>query len=145
MPQNPQLQEQSNDAPTLILYATTMKAKFILLGLLILIGLAYSYAVFSPYRISSEDAKEKIKKGEFDVILDVRTDYEVATLGKYPGSVHIQSADLDVEMPKRYPDRKTKILAYCNTGHRARLATDKLHGMGYKNSSYISSQYTTLL
>ena len=122
-----------------------MKLNLIFIGLLVVVGLAYAYSVFSFHRISSEDAKRKIKKGEFDVILDVRTDYEVNNLGKYPGSVHIQSADLDVEMPKRYPDKNTRILAYCNTGHRARLATDKLQALGYKNSVYISSQYTTLL
>ena len=123
-----------------------MKVSFLFVGLIVLVVVgAYAYAVFSQYRISSEDAKRKIKKGEYDVILDVRTDYEVSTLGKYPGSVHIQSADLDKEMPKRYPDKNTRILAYCNTGHRARLATDKLQGLGYKNAEYISSQYTTLL
>jgi rhodanese-related sulfurtransferase len=122
-----------------------MKVNFIFVGLLVFALSAYAYAVFSPYRISSEDAKRKIQKGGYDVILDVRTDYEVSTLGKYPGSVHIQSADLDKEMPKRYPDKNTRILAYCNTGHRARLATDKLQGLGYKNAEYISSQYTTLL
>jgi rhodanese-related sulfurtransferase len=110
----------------------------------IFVGVAYSYAVDSPYRISSEEAKRRIKAGEVDVILDVRTDLERSTLGFYPGSVHIQSADLDKEMPSRYPNKGTRILAYCNTGHRARMATEKLHALGYDNSVYISSHYNTL-
>ena len=125
------------------------KSTFLLSLFLIAIGLliagAYYYAVYSPYRISSEEAKKRISNHDVDLILDVRTDLERTNLGFYPGSVHIQSADLDREMPQRYPDKNMKILAYCNTGHRARMATDKLHALGYKNAVYISSGYKTIL
>jgi hypothetical protein len=105
----------------------------------------YIYAIYSPYRISSEDAKTKIAKKEIDLILDVRTDLERNTLGFYPGSIHIQSSDLERIMPLKYPNKNIRIISYCNTGHRARLATEKLHKLGYKNATYISSQYTSLL
>ena len=105
---------------------------------------AYQYAVDSPFRISSEQGKQLLQTKQIDLVLDVRTDLERATLGYYPGSVHIQSADLEKEMPKRYPDTNIRILAYCNTGHRARMATDKLHKLGYVNAQYISSQYSSL-
>jgi hypothetical protein len=104
----------------------------------------YEYAIGSPYVISAEDAKSRIKRGQVDLILDVRTKFERDTLGFYPGSVHIQSADLDVMMPKRYPDKSIRILAYCNTGQRARMATEKLHKLGYKNAVYIATHYQTL-
>lgn len=107
--------------------------------------LAYRYAVDSPYRISAQEAKRRITARDVDVILDVRTDLEVSTLGAYPGSVHIQSADLEKEMPLRFPDKATRIIAYCNTGHRARMATDKLQALGYKNARYISSGYKSLM
>lgn len=112
--------------------------------ILILIGL-YVYSMHSSNRISSETAKQLINENYFDVILDVRTNLERETLGFYPNSIHIQSADLEVELPKQFPDKNTKILAYCNTGHRARLAVDKLHKMGYVKSLYISSTYKTIL
>jgi len=105
---------------------------------------AYNYAVYSPYRISSNKAKNLIANHQIDLILDVRTDLERSTLGFYPNSVHIQSADLEREMPKRYPDKNIRILAYCNTGHRARMATDKLQALGYTNARYISSGYKSL-
>ena len=107
-------------------------------------GYAYIYAISSPYLITSEEGKRRIKAGEIDLILDVRTDLELSTLGFYPGSVHIQSADLEKEMPTRYPDKKTRILAYCNSGQRARAATEKLHKLGYENAVYIATTYTTL-
>lgn len=104
----------------------------------------YNYAVNSKYRISSAEARKRIASHDADLILDVRTDTERQTLGFYPGSVHIASADLEREMPNRYPDKNLKIIAYCNTGHRARAATDKLQALGYKNARYISSNHTTL-
>jgi rhodanese-related sulfurtransferase len=117
-------------------------AGFFVLSLLI--GAAYLYATSSPYRISSQEAKRRIGADEIDLILDVRTLVERESLGFYPGSVHIQSADLDKAMHVRYPNKNIRILAYCNTGHRARAATDKLHALGYKNAVFISSSYKTM-
>jgi rhodanese-related sulfurtransferase len=122
---------------------------FILLVLaLVAIGLGvylYKYAMESPYRIDVADAKRRIQDGEFDVILDVRTDVERATLGYYPNSIHIQSADLEEQMRRRFPSKNIRILAYCNSGQRARIATEKLHALGYKNSVYIATTYLSLL
>ena len=117
----------------------------IVIGALIGVYYAYQYAVESPYRISSGEAKKRLQNKGFDVILDVRTDLERSTLGFYPGSVHIQSADLKGRMQREYPDKKTRILAYCNTGHRARAATDTLHSLGYTNAVYIATTYKSLL
>ena len=98
----------------------------------------------SPYRISTEDAKNLIKNNKIDLILDVRTDAEVRLLGVYPGSVHIQSADLEKRMNFEYPDKNIHILAYCNSGQRARAATEKLKALGYKNALYIATPYQSL-
>lgn len=116
-----------------------------LFGLGVIVYYLYDLATNSKYRISSETAKQLLKDNKFDVVLDVRTELERNTLGSYPNSVHIQSADLEKEMPSRYPDTSIRILVYCNTGHRARLATDKLHALGYTNSVYISSGHTSIL
>ena len=89
-------------------------------------------------------AKQLIHDKKVDLILDVRTDLERSTLGFFAGSVHVQSADLEKRMPTAYPDKNIRIIAYCNTGHRARMATEKLHQMGYKNALYIPSSHRTL-
>ena len=104
----------------------------------------YRYAMDSPYRISTEDAKNRIKNNKIDLILDVRTDAEVKLLGFYPGSVHIQSADLEKRMSLEYPDKNIRILAYCNSGQRARMATEKLHKLGYVNALYIATPHQSL-
>ena len=131
------------------MYSIKMNKSYIgLLILLVIIAISiylYQYAVSSIYRISSEKAKELIRNNQIDVVLDVRTNLERDTLGYYPDSVHIQSSELGKEMPLRFPDKNSRIIAYCNTGHRARMAVDALQSLGYKNSRFISSLYTTLL
>jgi len=98
----------------------------------------------SPYRVSSEVAKILIKNNKLDLILDVRTPVEVTALGAYPGSVNIQSSDLEKMMPKMYPNKNNFILIYCNSGQRARNATEKLHDLGYINTIYIASGPSSL-
>jgi len=117
----------------------------VILLVLILIIFLYRYAMDSPYRISSEIAKELLQNGKIDLVLDVRTNLERNTLGYYPGSVHIPSSDLEERMPSEYPNKNINILAYCNSGQRARIATEKLHELGYNNAVYIASTYGSLL
>jgi len=95
--------------------------------------------------VTSELAKQMLKDKKVDLVLDVRTNVERDTLGYYPGSVHIQSADLEKRMPIEYPNKDIYIIAYCNTGHRARLAAEKLQALGYKNAMYITSTYRSIL
>jgi rhodanese-related sulfurtransferase len=124
---------------------TTIVIVIVLIILALLFYFLYRYAVDSPYRISSQKAKELLQKNKFDVILDVRTDLERSTLGFYPGSVHIPSADLEKQMPIDFPDKNLRILAYCNSGQRARMATEKLHKLGYQKAVYIATPYQSLL
>jgi rhodanese-related sulfurtransferase len=61
---------------------------------------------------------------------------------RYPDSAD-KSARSD--FASRYPDKHMRVLIYCNTGHRARLATDKLREMGYSQVYYISSGWKSLV
>lgn len=148
-----------------------MKKQTIWILLIILVvfvlSLLYYYAVSSVYRISSEEAKRRIRDKEIDVVLDVRTNLERATLGYYPGSdsserrvvtdsspfaerervrsIHIPSAELDTKVAQQLPNKSAKILVYCNTGQRARAATEKLRGLGYTNVHYIATSHRSLM
>lgn len=106
---------------------------------------AYRYAMDSPYRITSEEAKRRLANHQFDLILDVRTDAEIRALGIYPGAVHAPAANLKTLMKSQYRDRSMRILLYCNSGQRARKAAELLQEMGYKNTVYIAGPYQTLL
>ncbi len=113
------------------------------LGLTI-IGLAYYYAVESPFRLRTMEARARIRKGEFTTILDVRSDIEYWA-GHYPGAVHIPVGRLVEDAYNMLPNLEEKILVYCNTGQRARHATQVLRSLGYKNVFYISGAHWTLL
>jgi phage shock protein E len=117
---------------------------------ILLIGVAllffykmYRYAQDSPLRISSEFARELLKRKDVDVVLDVRTQLERDTFGFLPGSVIIPAADIK-KVEQKYPDKNTKFLLYCNTGQRARKAAEALTQLGYKNVKYITGMYTSL-
>jgi phage shock protein E len=105
----------------------------------------YKYARDSPLRISGEEAKERLGAKQFDTVVDVRTDIERKNLGFYPGSLHIPSAELESRAAKELPNKAARILVYCNTGQRARVATEKLKEMGYKNAVYIAEGHSALL
>ena len=127
-----------------------MKVKTIVFygGLTLLLGLllsAYLYAVGSPYMISAEKARSLIRQKKIDLVLDVRTQMERDVFGSYPGSIHIPAADIDQEALRKYPNKDVNILVYCNTGQRARAATEKLRSMGFKNVFYIPTSHISLL
>lgn len=125
-------------------------SKNILLFLLIIIILygiysIYSYTFVSPYLVPSSIAKILLNSNKVDLVLDVRTNVERQTLGYYPNSVHIQSSELKEKMPQSYPNKEALIIVYCNTGQRARKATDILHSMGYNNAIYIASGHKSIM
>ncbi len=105
----------------------------------------YTYVMGSEYRIPAATAKKLLREKQFDIVLDVRTALERETLGYYPGSLHLPSADLTKKMPELFPNKSTRILVYCNNGPRARAATDKLHELGYINAVYIASGHGSLM
>lgn len=118
--------------------------KYFLIMLLLTLIYAFYYSYNSPYRISTERARDLLDKHQFDVILDVRTQVERDTLGFYPNSLHIPASELETKFVPYYP-KDTTILIYCNSGQRARKAAEKLQSFGYKNAVYIVSSYRNLM
>lgn len=102
---------------------------------------SYNYTTYSPYRITPEEAKRRIKANPATIVLDTRTELERDVLGYYEGSVNISPEIVAL----RYMDKKTPVIAYCNTGHRARHATATLQGMGFTNAAYIATTYKSLV
>lgn len=113
-----------------------------LISILLIVFVAYVYATSSPLKISSEEARQRLRRGEVDVVLDVRTDPEWA-LGHYSGAVHIPAGDLVQQAPELI-SKSARIVVYCNTGQRARRAAEQLERMGYKDVRYITGSYWTL-
>lgn len=117
---------------------------FLLIPILAIFGyFLYKYAMTGAAYISAEDAKKKLANNEVDVVLDVRTNMEYS-LGHYPNAKHIPITLLKQRAPNELPDRTASILVYCNTGQRARKASEILMALGYKNVRYIATPYTSL-
>lgn len=112
------------------------------IAILLIVLIAYNYAMSSPLKISSEEARQRLSRGSIDVVLDVRTDPEWA-LGHYSGAVHIPAGELVQQAPELI-SKSARIVVYCNTGQRARRAAEQLEHMGYKDVRYIVGGYWTL-
>jgi phage shock protein E len=119
--------------------------KLTLLLALLFVALAFLfYNVSSPLAMSPDEAKARLQRGQFDHVIDVRTQTEW-DMGHYPLAIHISVADILNELPKRVPDKQAKLLIYCNTSTRARVAAEKAKSMGYTNVRYLLGTHRNLL
>ena len=117
---------------------------FILIVLLVVLLITLWYNLGSSKAMYPEDAKEAIKRQEIDHVVDVRSDAEW-NLGKYPLAIHIPVNTIESALPQRIPDKKARILFYCNTTTRSRAAADLAEQMGYKNVRYLVGTHLNLL
>lgn len=93
-------------------------------------------------KITPKVAKEKIAKGA--KVLDVRTSTEYG-IGHYSGAVNLTYDQLsENNLTNNGISITDTIVVYCNSGTRARKASDKLIDLGYKNVFYIVETYLSL-
>lgn len=112
--------------------------------LLATIAVFLYYNMNSPLAMYPADAKDALKKGQFDAVVDVRTDAEW-NMGRYPLAIHIPTKQLGELLGQRIPDKKAKILFYCNTSTRARMAAEEAQKMGYTNIRYLLGTHKNLM
>ena len=111
--------------------------------IVVFVYLMYKYAINSALYMTTDEAKAKILAKEFDSIVDVRTNMEY-NLGHYADAIHLPIGEIEQKAYSVLPDKTARILVYCNTGQRARAASEKLYSMGYKNVRYIGGTYLSL-
>jgi phage shock protein E len=98
---------------------------------------------FNP--LSADQAKQFIKEGKFDWIVDVRTPEEW-NAGHYPSAFHIPLVELETQLPIQIKSLSDFILFYCKSGKRAANASIIAHDLGYKNPYYLeNATYTDLM
>ena len=110
---------------------------------LVLLAVLY-YNTQSPLAMYPEEAKQKLKKGEFDAVVDVRTKAEW-DLGRFPLAIHIPKAQIQEALPQRIPDKATRILFDCNTSTRSRIAAEAAQKLGYNNVRYLIGTHKNLM
>jgi rhodanese-related sulfurtransferase len=116
---------------------------FLLVITLILSAFLY-YNLSSPLAMYPAEAKQLLKEGKFDAVVDVRTDAEWS-LGRFPLAIHIPVNKLALNLPQRIPDKASKILFYCNTSTRARVAAEEAQKMGYTNIRYLVGTHKNIM
>ena len=104
-------------------------------------GMRY-YSLTGGQLITSEKAKKMLQSGDLKIVIDVRTNTEWS-LGHHPNAKNIPIQQLTKKRMKGI-SKMTPILVYCNTGQRARSASEKLRKMGYEHVYYIADSYLTL-
>ena len=117
----------------------------VIIILIVVCGLMSVYHSFfySPYLVSPEIAKMLIGNRQIDTVLDVRTAEEYAA-GHYSNAPNVEYTNIERDAPKVIANKNATVLVYCRTGHRAKIAADKLRSMGYKNVMYVSSTWKGL-
>ena len=85
-----------------------------------------------PDEISPQKARENVKTGKYDFIVDVRTKQEWDE-GHLPNTISIPIGNLVAELPEKIPDKNSRILFVCKKGIRASGVVTIAHKLGYKN------------
>jgi rhodanese-related sulfurtransferase len=93
--------------------------------------------------ISIKNAKDKLKADYFNIILDVRSKEEFDE-GKYKNAINIPFDNISKDILNKF-DTNDKILLYCRSGRRAKIAYENLKKLGYKRVYFINDTYKSLL
>ncbi len=80
--------------------------------------------------ITAEEAKDIIDTESGYLILDVRTQEEFEQ-GHIPNAVNLDYQEIAQKAEEVLPDKNQKILIYCRSGRRSKIAAQELLDMGY--------------
>ena len=105
-----------------------------------LVAGAMYYTYSGPQLVTGPEAAELVKNGA--VVIDVRTRAEYR-LGHLRGAESIPVGMIgSAKIPA--PSKTHPIVVYCNTGQRARIASEKLKARGFENVSYIAGTHESI-
>lgn len=83
-------------------------------------------------QISIDEVKQMMDAKEDLILLDVRTEGEVAR-GKLENSINIPIDQIPAKVEGVMPDKNAKIVVYCLSGSRSVFAVEFMQKLGYKN------------
>lgn len=81
-------------------------------------------------QISAKEAKEIMDSDEEYVLLDVRSEEEFYEK-HIPGAIVIPHTEIEDRAEEELPDKEKKILVYCRSGNRSKIAAQILADLGY--------------
>ena len=117
-------------------------------GILIAIGIVVIVAIGwmrgNRTEFSSAEAKQRIRDGKYDVIVDVRTPEEWVA-GHRPDAISIPIGEFVTEFPKKVPNRNTRVLFVCRRGIRASAAALMARKKGYTHVHSVEGEHNGLV
>lgn len=103
------------------------------------------YSLNGIHLIPSEKAKEFLKKGIITHVIDVRSELEWK-MGHHTLATHIPVTNISKKtLQNANIFYNEGILVYCNTGQRARYASEIIAKLGYKKIYYIDGPYSSIM
>lgn len=108
--------------------------KIIIVVLILAVGIMiYTNRKEEGYqKISPSEVKAQLDSNENIVILDVRTKQEYKE-GHIPKSILVPVGEISKRIENVVSDKDKKIVVYCRSGNRSKVAANNLLKMGYKN------------
>ena len=83
-------------------------------------------------QITPEEAKKIMDSGEEHIVLDTREQDEFDE-GHIPGAILIPYTEIENKAEEMLPDKDKRILVYCRSGRRSKIAAESLAKLGYTN------------
>ena len=103
------------------------------------------YSLAGVHLLTSDKAKDYIRRGVITHIIDVRTEMEWK-LGHHSLASHIPVTDISKKsLQNANIFINEGILVYCNSGQRARYASEVISKLGYKKVYYIDGSYSSIM
>jgi phage shock protein E len=93
---------------------------------------------------SPDEARQRIREGKYDVVVDVRTPEEWRK-GHRDDAISVPIGEFVTEFPKRVPDREARILMVCRKGIRAEAAALMARKKGYTHVHYVEGEHDGLV
>jgi len=94
--------------------------------------------------ITSEQARERLKKNPQAMLIDVREDAEWEA-GHAAEAVHLGKGILERDIEKLVPDPNRELILYCGGGYRSILSAEMAQRMGYRNVFSLAGGYKGLV
>lgn len=115
-----------------------------IVALVLFVILVYIVTVYT--RSSSrtpKEARQGIRAGKYDVIIDVRTPEEWAQ-GHHPKAISIPIKEFITKLPTTVPNKDARILIVCRKGIRSKAAARMAKELGYTHVKWVSGLHNGL-
>ena len=120
------------------------------IGSVVVVAVAVAVAVIGWFiwgqrtSFSPDEARQRIREGKYDVVVDVRTPEEWRK-GHRDDAISVPIGEFVTEFPKRVPDREARILMVCRKGIRAEAAALMARKKGYTHVHYVEGEHDGLV